>query len=130
MDKARAIFERAYFDVLAEEVFTIHPQLREFDGDQHNLLVANFRESDRHRIEQTRIEILSKHYASMPRGDSGIGALGVLSGEFAKKRNHLPIRKLMKKAGGAIQALKPVFMMSPLSVAQFLEPGTCNSTCW
>lgn len=123
LDKAKAVFERAYFDVLAEEVFTIHPQLREFDGDQHNLLVANFRESDRHRIEQTRIEILSKHYTNMPRGDSGIGALGVLSGEFAKKRNHLPIRKLMKKAGGAIQALKPVFMMSPLSVAQFLEPG-------
>jgi len=123
LDKAKAIFERAYFDVLAEEVFTIYPQLREFDGDQHNLLVANFREGDRHRIEQTRIEILSKHYATMPRGDSGIGALGILSGEFAKKRNHLPIRKLMKKAGGAIQALKPVFMMSPLSVAQFLEPG-------
>jgi very-short-patch-repair endonuclease len=123
LDKAKAIFERAYFYALAEEVFTIHPQLREFDGDQHNLLVANFREGDRHRIEQTRIEILSKQYATMPRGDSGIGALGVLSGEFAKKRNHLPIRKLMKKAGGAIQALKPVFMMSPLSVAQFLEPG-------
>ncbi len=123
LDKAKAIFERAYFDVLAEEVFTIHPQLREFDGDQHNRLVASFREADRRRIEQTRIEICSKHYTNMPRGDSGIGALGVLSGEFAKKRNHLPIRKLMKKAGGAIQALKPVFMMSPLSVAQFLEPG-------
>ncbi len=75
------------------------------------------------RIEQTRIEILSKQYANMPRGESGIGALGVLNGEFNKKRNHLPIRKLMKKAGGAIQALKPVFMMSPLSIAQFLEPG-------
>jgi very-short-patch-repair endonuclease len=35
----------------------------------------------------------------------------------------MPIRQLMKRAGAAIQALKPVFMMSPLSVAQFLEPG-------
>ena len=104
-DKAKAVFERAYFDILAEEVFTIYPQLREFDGDQHNLLVANFRESDRHRIEQTRIEILSKQYATMPRGDSGIGALGVLSGEFAKKRNHLPIRKLMKQARWSLLTL-------------------------
>lgn len=126
LDKAKAIFERVYFGVLAEEVFTIHPQLREFDGDQHNRLVANFREADRLRIEQMRMEILSKHYANMPRGDSSIGALGVLNGEFAKKRNHLPIRKLMKKAGGAIQAIKPVFMMSPLSVAQFLEPGALH----
>jgi len=122
-DKAHGVFERAYFDVLTEVVFTAHPPLREFDGDQHSLLVTNFRENDRYRIEQNRIEIRSKHYQSMPRSDGGIGALGVLSGEFAKKRNHLPIRKLMKKAGPAIQALKPVFMMSPLSVAQFLEPG-------
>ncbi len=35
----------------------------------------------------------------------------------------MPIRKLMEQAGPAIQALKPVFMMSPLSVAQFLAPG-------
>ncbi|HVB25807.1 MAG TPA: DUF3320 domain-containing protein [Ktedonobacteraceae bacterium] len=123
LDKAKAVFEWVYFCVLADEVFAIHPQLREFDDTQRNRLVANFREADRDRIKQTRIEIRSKHYANMPRSDSGIGALGVLNGEFAKKRNHLPIRKLMKKAGRAIQALKPVFMMSPLSVAQFLEPG-------
>ncbi|WP_251265324.1 AAA domain-containing protein, partial [Enterobacter hormaechei] len=34
-----------------------------------------------------------------------------------------PIRQLMVSAAPAIQALKPVFMMSPLSVAQFLPPG-------
>ena len=121
--KAHAVFERAYFDVLSEEIFTAHPALREFDGDRHSALVANFRENDRYRIEQTRIEIRGKHYHNMPHGDSGIGALGILSGEFAKKRNHLPIRQLLKRPGTAIQALKPVFMMSPLSVAQFLEPG-------
>src|SRR5690606_34836663 len=31
--------------------------------------------------------------------------------------------QLMSKCGRTIQALKPVFMMSPLSVAQFLPPG-------
>jgi hypothetical protein len=123
LDKAQGVFERAYFDALTEAVFTAHPQLREFDGDQHNLLVANFRENDRYRIEQTRIEIRTRHYNDMPRSDGGIGALGVLNGEFAKKRNHLPIRQLIKRSGPAMQALKPVFMMSPLSVAQFLEPG-------
>lgn len=35
----------------------------------------------------------------------------------------MPIRRLMEQAGPAVQALKPVFMMSPLSVAQFLAPG-------
>jgi hypothetical protein len=48
-----------------------------------------------------------------------IGPLGALNEEFAKKRRHLPLRKLMEKAGVVIQTLKSVFMMSPLSVAQF-----------
>lgn len=124
VDKALAVFECAYFDVLAEIIFTAYPQLREFDGDQHDLLVSNFRDIDNYHIEQTRIAICAKHYNDMPCNEGGIGALGVLNGEFAKKRNHLPIRQLMRRAGPAIQALKPVFMMSPLSVAQFLEPGS------
>lgn len=123
IDKAQGALDRAYFNALAETVFTAHSGLREFDGDQHSLLVADFRESDLSAIEQTRIAIRSQHYNDMPRSDGGIGALGVLNGEFAKKRNHLPIRQLIKRAGSAMQALKPVFMMSPLSVAQFLEPG-------
>ncbi|MDA0911502.1 MAG: AAA domain-containing protein, partial [Proteobacteria bacterium] len=32
-------------------------------------------------------------------------------------------RALMQRAGGAIQALKPCFMMSPMSVAQYLAAG-------
>ncbi|MEG8018729.1 AAA domain-containing protein [Sphingomonas sp. LR55] len=47
----------------------------------------------------------------------------MLRAEIARKRGHMPIRKLMEKAAPAVQALKPVFMMSPLSVAQFLAPG-------
>lgn len=60
----------------------------------------------------------------MPARDGGaVGPLGVLRAEIARRRGHMPIRKLIELAGPAIQALKPVFMMSPLSVAQFLAPG-------
>jgi len=47
----------------------------------------------------------------------------LLRNEFAKKTRHLPLRRLMEQAGRAVQAIKPVFMMSPLSVASFLPPG-------
>ena len=50
--------------------------------------------------------------------------MGILLGEFIKKKRHMPIRSLMKNAGGLIQNIKPCFMMSPLSVAQFLDPQT------
>jgi superfamily I DNA and/or RNA helicase len=46
--------------------------------------------------------------------------------EIEKKRRHLPIRQLLSKAGRAVQAMKPVFMMSPISIAQYLEPGAMD----
>ena len=34
----------------------------------------------------------------------------------------MPVRKLLEKAGGMIKQIKPCFMMSPLSIAQYLDP--------
>ena len=45
---------------------------------------------------------------------------------MAKKRNHLPVRQLLERAGPVIQQIKPIFLMSPLSVAQFLKPGSIS----
>jgi very-short-patch-repair endonuclease len=118
-----ATFERAYYDALTEKVFDENPDLRAFDGDQHQQLVEQFKENDLQRIYQAQIQVAGIHYAGIPKSEGGTGALGVLKGELAKKRKHLPIRQLLKRAGPAIQAIKPVFMMSPMSIAQFLEPG-------
>ena len=52
------------------------------------------------------------------------GEMSIIRGEIGKKRAHKPIRKLMSLSGEAIQRIKPVMLMSPVSVAQFLPPGT------
>ncbi|MGN6210529.1 DUF3320 domain-containing protein [Asticcacaulis sp.] len=113
----------AYLNVMRNELFASWPALKAFDGEAHNQQVDEFRRLDRLRIELAKEQIAVQHNEGRPRGASGIGPLGVLNGEIAKKRSHLPIRQLLDKAGPAIQQLKPVFMMSPLSVAQFLKPG-------
>ena len=55
----------------------------------------------------------------------GIGPVGVLRGEMARRRGHMPIRQLMQRASTAIQALKPVLMMSPLRASRRIR-GTSN----
>lgn len=45
----------------------------------------------------------------------------LLNHEIAKRSRHRPIRNLINRAGGALQAYMPVWMMSPLSVASFLK---------
>ncbi|NBQ74335.1 MAG: DUF4011 domain-containing protein [Acetobacteraceae bacterium] len=52
----------------------------------------------------------------------GAPGMAVLRGEMEKKRGHLPVRELLLRASQAVQKAKPIFMMSPLSVAQFLAP--------
>ena len=118
-----AIFERAYYEALLRQATQAHPELVAFNGDQHSQKVRQFRALDLERIELARAQSALSHYEQVPRSTSGMGPLGVLNGEIARKRGHMPLRKLFKLAGEAVQAIKPVFMMSPLSVAQFLEPA-------
>lgn len=49
--------------------------------------------------------------------------MGLLYHETTKKKRHVPIRQLVTRAGNALQAIKPCFMMGPLSVAQYIPPG-------
>ncbi|WP_090645995.1 DUF3320 domain-containing protein [Asticcacaulis taihuensis] len=119
-------FDGAYTNVLRGELFKAWPELKAFDGENQNRLVTQFRQLDTARIELAKEQIALQHGEGRPKGAAGIGPLGVLNAEMAKKRSHLPIRLLLEKAGPAIQQLKPVFMMSPLSVAQFLKPGTLD----
>jgi superfamily I DNA and/or RNA helicase/very-short-patch-repair endonuclease len=48
--------------------------------------------------------------------------MALIRNEIQKQRRHCRIRDFLQRAGAAAQALKPCFMMSPLSVAQFLAP--------
>ena len=52
--------------------------------------------------------------------------MGFLRSEFAKKRKHRPIRQVIQRASGMVQRIKPVFLMSPISIAQFLPPGAAK----
>jgi very-short-patch-repair endonuclease len=117
-------FDLSYFEALMRAAYRCHPSLAEFSGKSHDRLVQEFRRLDRERIDLARREVALAHFGSLPKGGSSIGELGIVRGEIAKKRRHMAIRKLLSKAGRAVQAIKPVFMMSPLSVAQYLEPGT------
>jgi hypothetical protein len=83
--------------------------------------IENFRTLDRKRIAFSRAEVLGRYLAQRPTGS--VGEMGVVRAEIGKRRGHLPIRRLLERAATAVQKIKPVFLMSSLSVAQFLPPG-------
>jgi very-short-patch-repair endonuclease/DNA polymerase III delta prime subunit len=121
--RALDAFDQAFYEAQLRQAFEAEPALAAFAGPEQERLVERFQELDRERIQSARREVAAAHHGRLPQRGGEIGQLGLLEREFAKKRRHLPIRQLLARAGQPIQAIKPVLMMSPLSVAEFLAPG-------
>ncbi|GAB3827225.1 DUF3320 domain-containing protein [Hymenobacter jeollabukensis] len=117
-----AAVRQTWLEYLQRLAYEQHPALRQFERAAHEETAARFREADRAALHHHRVRALLRHYQQLPHPQAG-GQMLVLSREFAKKTRHLPLRRLMAEAGRAVQAIKPVLMMSPLSVANFLPPG-------
>ncbi|MFQ3623664.1 MAG: AAA domain-containing protein, partial [Acetobacteraceae bacterium] len=124
-EDAPAAFRYALAESLLGAAMRANPALAAFDGPAFSRLVEEFRAADQARLALARAEAQAAHAARLriAEGPDLIREMTVLRGEIAKKRGHLPIRTLLARAGRAVQAIKPVFMMSPLSVAAFLDPA-------
>jgi len=120
--KLDIILQHNWYECLLNIAFSERPAIAGFAKDKHESIVKRFQDYDRFLINHNQVRLAKKHWDNMPKGSGDTGQLGVLLWEFQKKSRHLPIRKLMLKAGNAIQAIKPVFMMSPISIANFLPP--------
>jgi very-short-patch-repair endonuclease len=119
------LFRHSYYNAILERAMDERPALERFSGAQHEQVVERFQELDKASLEHNRHELALEHYKRKPR-KSGAGQMGVLLHEMGKKSRHMPLRRLMEEAGNAIQALKPVFMMSPMSVPKYLPPESIN----
>ena len=116
------LYERLRLSTLLERAFKERNALASFDGIRHGNTVAEFCRLDLLQLQYNRTLLAFKHGQALPPG-GGAGEVGILWREFEKRTRFLPIRGLISKAGHAIQSIKPVFMMSPLSIANYLPPG-------
>jgi hypothetical protein len=99
--------------------------LRQFNSADHERQILEFREADERFQKLTRELIHARLAAKVPAvGTPRPGPeLALLSREIQKQRAHLPIRKLVKQTPNVLPALVPCLLMSPLSVAQYLDPS-------
>lgn len=123
---AWGVFELSYYEAVLQALVQRDPAIASFDGQRQSQVVASFASLDQERMLLARYEVIKAHHSKIPRQGGATGPTAILIGEMARKKGHLPIRQLMQRCAPAIQALKPVFMMSPLSVAQFLPAGALD----
>ena len=119
---AEAIAEFDYACAEARWELAAHtvPELADLAQVDRHDLVRVFAALDTKHADDVRELIRSRHLARLPKGAAG--EMGVIRGEIARKQRHMPIRRLIEHAGRMVQRIKPVFLMSPISIAQFLPP--------
>lgn len=115
-------FGRAWFAAVADSVEAV----RTFNADAHTSTADRFCRLDAASIDLTRDVITAMLHAAAPAypaNASKQSELGILRRELAKQRRHLPTRRLIEAMPNLLPKLKPCFLMSPLSVAQYLDTG-------
>ncbi len=122
-------FRFALFNTLTKQAFADNPELIGFSGTTLDQTKKQYAQLDSQTIKlyQQRVAAgLDRRV--IPTGQhtgpvKGYTELSLITHETTKQKRHIPIRQLVLRAGSALQAMKPCFMMGPLSVAQYLAPG-------
>jgi len=113
---------------VADHEVSLEPCLSQFSRQTIEAARASFQRSDRQ--SQVLNRDLVAHEVARRQAPSGVTRgrvrelteMGLISHEIQKQTRFCRVRDLMRRAGRSVQALKPCFMMSPLSVAQFIDP--------
>ena len=121
----RAAFLRAFYQKWLAQVVQARAPLAAFATLAHEQRVAEFRQLDQRVLQENRAALVAKlrdQVQQRLQAEPAAGAMPYLRREMSRQRGLSPLRATLQHAEAAIRAIKPCFMMSPLSVAQLL-PG-------
>jgi very-short-patch-repair endonuclease len=119
-------FKRAFWMKWLSQAVEARPPLAKFNSLTHEERIAEFRNLDSRVLLENRAGLIGQlrdrvqHKLQYP---EAAAALPLLQREMAKQRNLSPLRRTLRDAEPAIRAIKPCFLMSPLTVAQYTRGG-------
>lgn len=123
----RAAFERGFYHQWIVLAMDTVPAVQSFRRRVHEQRIDRFVKTDEKQYELSQKRIRDRIISTYPKTNQMAKAgseLGILRHEMEKKRRIMPLRKLFQSIPNLLLTLKPCLMMSPLSVAYFLEAGS------
>jgi hypothetical protein len=115
------VLERAMYAAWYDAVSMGDPTLRDIRADELEAKVAQFRDLDRQLVRDAAEHVVQACVARKP--TTTVGPARIIDHQAQLKSRHMPVRRLLEQTAEVVTALKPCFMMSPLSVSQFLPAG-------
>ncbi len=125
-----ALFEFNFANNILIDVFNEHKLLKNFNSNIYEKNIQEFNELDVEAINLNRYrvkEILDNIRPDLSISIAPTSQLGILVHEMNKKRNHKSIRQILKECNDVVTDIKPCLLMSPLSIAQYLDTKTFES---
>lgn len=122
-DALVAAFERNLLTRWTTAIRDREEALLRFEGAGHERAIMRFASLDAEYLALARQWVVGKLEQRLPSLDQPVADSsepGILQREIKKKTRHMPVRKLIQAIPNLIFRLKPCFMMSPLSIAQYL----------
>jgi len=119
-------FKRSFYTQWLNTVYS-ETGLDSFSATEYDNLVEEFRKLDQQQREYAKAEIqhrVTNRRPQMELQHASSSEQVTLRREVQKSRRHMPLRELFDEASTLITKLKPCFMMSPLSVAQYVRHGS------
>ncbi|MEV6679418.1 DUF3320 domain-containing protein [Streptomyces erythrochromogenes] len=113
------VVERALLQLWADTLLAADGRLRTERAAELDARVRSFREADRMLVDAASGAVIESCNSRKPKA-FGAGGASLIRREAEKKTRHMAVRELLGKAREVVQAVKPCFMMNPLSVSQYL----------
>lgn len=118
-------FERAWWKAAIQYILDHDPKLASFSGRLFEERIRAFQEMIKQFERLTRQEIAARLFARMPPVQLQAAAsseMGILLRAIRSGGRGLSLRKLFEQVSGLLTRICPCMLMSPMSVAQYLDP--------
>ncbi|MFF0112443.1 DUF3320 domain-containing protein [Streptomyces prasinus] len=117
----RVAVERTVLRAWVERQLATDGRLSVVRATDREQLVERYRRLDRGLVQAAHATVIAACNPRRPRRAT-TGQAAILSRQAKLQRRHKPVRRLLDETRDVVQRLKPCFMMSPLTVSQYLPP--------
>ena len=127
------VLEKIIYQTCLDAILARKPELKSFNPKVHEQQIDEFSSLDYKQLEVARERLKCSHIGQWQDfAETSVAQIELLrlKKEATKKKQHLSIRRLLNDKHKGIQnlakGLKPCWMMSPLSVSQYIDPNVIH----
>ena len=119
------VFGKSLYRAYAEHIISQQPKLNLFHEVAFENIIKQYRQLCAKVEKLTQQEIAARLSANLPafnKEASQASEVGILQRNIRNNARGVPLRKLFDQISGILPRMCPCMLMSPMSVAQYLEP--------